>query len=229
MVPPSLLALCVLGFLHPFLAEPSRLQAQYPEVDSARVAREAWRQAAPLVRRGEWAAARDQLRRAFEAWPAQQYYISVYASLSARLSDTAQTIRALAHLADLGLSLDVTADSDFALVRDAPALQPVIRRLATNAAPFQKSTLAAVVAQDDFFPEGMSHDSARGVWYVGSVRHRKVTRITHCGSAGLHRHRGLVRKDIWHAQRRGRLRDGQVGVAMRHLQHADRAKQQRRR
>ena len=183
MVPPSLLALCVLGFLHPSLAESSRLQAQYPEVDSARVAREAWRQAAPLVRRGEWAAARDQVRRAFEAWPAQQYYISVYASLSARLSDTAQTIRALAHLADLGLSLDVTADSDFALVRDVPALQPVIRRLAANAAPFQKSTVAAVLAQDDFFPEGMSHDSARGVWYVGSVRHRKVTRITHGGSA----------------------------------------------
>jgi sugar lactone lactonase YvrE len=171
-------ALLVLGLLY---AAP--LQAQYPEVDSARVAREAWRQAAPLVRRKEWSAARDQVRRAFEAWPAQPFYVSAYAALSARLFDTAQTVRALTQLADFGLTLDVGTDSAFALVRDAPALRPVIRRLAANAASFQNSTVAAALAQDDFFPEGMSHDSARGVWYVGSVRHRKVTRITRGGSA----------------------------------------------
>jgi len=173
-----LLKLVILGLV---LAVPAR--AQYPPADSARVARDAWRQAVPLVRRHEWAPAREHARRAFEAWPAQPFYVTAYASLSARLSDTAQTLRALTHLADLGLGLDVAADSDFVQVRDAPALREVIRRLTANAAPMPKSTVAATLGEADFFPEGMSHDSARGVWYLGSIRHRKVARITHGGTA----------------------------------------------
>jgi sugar lactone lactonase YvrE len=182
-MPRSLLLLCVLGAVQPTLAKAARLEAQYPEVDSARVARDALRQAAPLARQKEWAAARDQARRAFAAWPRQPYYVTVYASLSARLADTAETLRALTYLADLGLSLDVASDSDFVLVRDAPALRPLLRRLAANAAPSAKSSVAATLAQDDFYPEGMSHDSAHGVWYVASVRHRKVTRVTRSGAA----------------------------------------------
>lgn len=182
-MPRRLFALCILAFLHPPFAEASLFQVQYPEIDSARVAREAWRQAAPLVRRKEWAAARDLARRAFEAWPQQPYYATVYASLSARLSDTAQTVRALTHVADLGFSLDVAADSDFVKVREAPVLRPVIRRLAANAEPWSKSSVAATLEQADFFPKGMSHDSARGVWYVGSIRHRKVTRVAKDGTA----------------------------------------------
>ena len=173
-----LLILVLLGLA---LAVPVR--AQYPAADSARVARDAWRQATPLVRRREWAPAREHARRAFEAWPAQPFYVTAYASLSARLSDTAQTLRALTHLADLGLGLDVAADSDFVLVRDAPALRGVIRRLSANAAPMPKSTVAATLGEADFFPEGMSHDSARGVWYLGSIRHRKVARITRGGTS----------------------------------------------
>jgi sugar lactone lactonase YvrE len=175
-MPPFKLVLLGLAF-----AGPAR--AQYPAADSARVARDAWRQAAPLVRRHEWAPAREHARRAFAAWPAQPFYVTAYASLSARLSDTTQTLRALTHLADLGLGLDVAADSDFVLVRDAPALRGVIHRLTANAAPMPKSTVAATLAEADFFPEGMSHDSARGVWYLGSIRHRKVARITHGGTS----------------------------------------------
>lgn len=163
------------------LAVPAR--AQYPAIDSARVARDAWRQAVPLVRRQEWAPAREHVRRAFEAWPAQPFYVTAYASLSARLRDTGQTLRALTHLADLGLALDIAADSDFALVRDAPALRGVIRRLAANAAALPKSTVAATLAEADFFPEGLSHDSTSGVWYLGSIRHRKVTRVTAGGAS----------------------------------------------
>jgi len=179
----SLLLSCTVGLLTPCLAPSSRLAAQYPALDSATAARDAWRLAVPLVRRKEWSAARDQVRRAVAAWPQQQFYIGAYASLSARLSDTAETIRALTQLADLGLSLDVAADSDFALVRDAPALRPVLHRLAANAAPAQRSTVAATLPQDDFYPEGISHDPARGVWYLASVRHRKVTRLTRNGVA----------------------------------------------
>jgi len=164
----ALVALC--------LVTPSALAAQ-AEVDSAGVARDAWRQAVPLFRRQEYAAARDLVRRAYQAWPGQPVYVAGYAALSARLLDTAATLEALGLLADLGLSTDLAGSADFAALRDAPALRPVAKRLAVNAAPLAQSTVAVSLTEADFFPEGMSHDPKSGAWYVGSIRHRKVTRI----------------------------------------------------
>ena len=161
----------------------ARARAQEPAADSARVAREAYRQAIPFYRRGEWAAARERLRRASTAWPAQPAYLTAYAAVSARLLDTAETVRALALLADYGLAADLAADSDFAALREAPALQPVRARFAANLAPLPSSSVAATLAEPDFWPEGISHDPGAGVWYLASVRHRKVTRVARDGSA----------------------------------------------
>jgi sugar lactone lactonase YvrE len=141
------------------------------------VAREAWRQAVPLSRAGDLAGARALVRRAFLAWPGQQVYIYGYAALSARLRDTAETVRALTLLADLGLSRDLAADSSFAALRQLPELQKLARRLEANTAPLARSRVAATLAQADFWPEGISHDPGRGVWYLASVRHRKVARV----------------------------------------------------
>ena len=99
----------------------TRLGAQ-AEVDSARVAREAWRQAAPLIRRQDWAGARAVVRRAFAAWPGQPVYANAHAALSARVRDTAETARALGHLADLGLTVDIAKDE----ARDRQRLECVV-------------------------------------------------------------------------------------------------------
>lgn len=152
------------------------------EADSARVAREAWRLAGPLIRRGTWAEARTMVRRAFEAWPGQAAYANAYAALSARVQDTAETLRALSRLAEMGLSVDLTTQDDFASLRDAPSLRAVTRRLAANAEPLVRGVLKVTLPEADFFPEGMSHDPVAEVWYVGSVRHRKVSRIRRDGT-----------------------------------------------
>lgn len=170
----ALLAFC--------LAFPPLLSAQ-AEADSARVAREAWRQAAPLFRRQEYAAARELVRRAYLAWPSQPAYVAGYAAASARVLDTAATLEALTLLADLGLSVDLTGRADFAGLRDAPALREVARRLAANASPMAESAVAVTLTEPDFFPEGISHDPRSGAWYLGSIRHRKVTRILPGGAA----------------------------------------------
>src|SRR5688500_9846996 len=81
----ALLALC--------LVFPAVLSAQ-AEADSARVAREAWRQAVPLFRRQEYAAARELVRRAYLAWPSQPVYVAGYAAVAARVLDTAATLDA---------------------------------------------------------------------------------------------------------------------------------------
>lgn len=160
----------------------SRLPAQ-AETDSAKVARDAWRQASPLIRRGAWAEARTIVRRAFEAWPGQAAYASAYAALSARVQDTSETARALGRLADMGLSVDLAAREEYAAVKDAPALRAVARRLLANAEPVARGTTAVTLPEADFFPEGMSHDPGTEVWYVGSVRHRKISRIRQNGTS----------------------------------------------
>jgi len=174
----------LLGTLGIVLAGSSPLIAQYPENDSARTAREAYRQAIPLLRKHDSAAARALVRRAFLAWPVQPFYAIGYASLSALAADTAETIRALDWLARLGLTHDLAADQDFAALRDAPSLRKVARRLAANAAPLARSAVAASLpaSESEFFPEGLSHDSIEGVWYIASVRHRKVARVARDGS-----------------------------------------------
>jgi len=173
------LRIALIGFC---LAFPPLLSAQ-AEMDSARVAREAWRQAAPLFRRQEYAAARELVRRAYLAWPSQPAYVAGYAAASARVLDTAATLEALTLLADLGLSVDLAGRADFAGLRDAPALREVARRLAANAAPMAESAVAVTLTEPDFFPEGISHDPRSGAWYLGSIRRRKVTRILPGGAA----------------------------------------------
>lgn len=158
------------------------LQAQ-AETDSARVAREAWRQAVPLIRRSDWAAARAIVRRAFEAWPGQLAYATTYAALSARVQDTAETLRALGRVADMGASIDLATREEFAALRDAPALRAVSRRLAANAEPIHGGKVAVTLPEPDFYPEGISHDPAAEAWYLGSIRHRKVVRVRRDGSS----------------------------------------------
>jgi sugar lactone lactonase YvrE len=108
--------------------------------------------------------------------------VTGYAALSARVFDTAATREALTLLADQGLTADLTGE-DFAGVRGAAVLAEVSARLSANGAPLARSSVAAQLEETDFYPEGLSHDPASGAWYVGSIRHRKVTRILPGGSA----------------------------------------------
>jgi hypothetical protein len=151
--------------------------AAQAEVDSARAAREAWRQAGGLLRRQDIAGAREQLRRAHLAWPGQPFYGIRYAAVSARLLDTAATATVLGLLADQGVALDIAADSDFAGLRDVAVIRTLGRRLAANGAPLANSRVAVTLTEPDFFPEGVSHDPRTGAWYLGSIRRRKVTRV----------------------------------------------------
>ncbi len=150
-------------------------------LDSARVARAAWRQGSAAARRGDLTQAQEHLRRAMEAWPAQAAYVLGYATIAARRLDTAEAAGALALLADLGGGNDLGA-SEFAGVRDAPSVRPSAQRLAANLRPLARGRVAFEVDEPDFWPEGLSHDPRDRAWYLGSVRHRKILRIRSDGS-----------------------------------------------
>jgi hypothetical protein len=146
-------------------------------LDSARVAREAWRDGSLAARRGELATARAHLRRAMEAWPAQPAYALGYAALAARSLDTAGVVEALQLLADLGGGNDLSTSVDLAPFRDTPTVRPAAARIAANARPITGSRVAFEVEERDFWPEGLAHDPRTGAWYLGSVRHGKIIRV----------------------------------------------------
>ena len=62
----------------------------------------------------------------------------------------------------------------------------------------------------------------------GPVELEPARRVAELARARLHRARGLVGEDHRHALGARRARDRQVGVVVDHLQHADRAQQERR-
>ena len=154
-------------------------------LDSARVAREAWREGSLAARRGELAIARAHLRRAMEAWPAQPAYALGFATIAARSLDTAGVVEALQLLADLGGGNDLSTSVDLAPLRDAPAVRPVASRIAANARPVAGSRVAFTVQEADFWPEGLAHDPKTGAWFLGSVRHGKIIRVRPGGATDV--------------------------------------------
>jgi hypothetical protein len=154
-------------------------------LDSARVAREAWRDGSLAARRGELLLARAHLRRAMEAWPAQPAYALGYATIAARSLDTAGVAEALQLLADLGGGNDLSTSVDLAPLRDAPAVRPAAARIAANARPIAGSRVAFEVEERDFWPEGLAHDPKTGAWYLGSVRHGKIIRVVPGGATDV--------------------------------------------
>lgn len=151
-------------------------------LDSARVARTAWRAAMQAYRHDSFPVARAHAARARAAWPMQAAYVYGLAALSARSGDAVEAARWLGAYADLGLGADIATDDDFAPVRSRPELHAAATRAAANLQPRARSQVAFRIADAGLFPEGIS--CARdGNCYVASVHRRKVVRIGKGGAA----------------------------------------------
>lgn len=148
----------------------------------AAVARAKFREAVTAERAGDLARARDLIADAHRAWPTQVAYLVAAADLSARLADSAGTVRWLGVLADLGAGLDVERRPVFAALKSAPGMAGVSRRLAANIAPLIRSDSVAGIPDPEFFPEGMDYDPGSRSWFVASIRRRTIARIGPDGS-----------------------------------------------
>jgi hypothetical protein len=99
------------------------------------------------------------------------------ASALALTGDTAGALQALRHFAKLGYAADVVADSDFATLRQRPTFLEVAALVGKNHHPVVRSHVAFTLPQPDLLTEGIAYDPAQRVFYVGSVRHRKILRV----------------------------------------------------
>jgi hypothetical protein len=125
----------------------------------------------------------SQRERAYEAWPGQWVYAYGLASLAAAARDTAQVVRGLAALADLGAGPELERDTTLARYATAAVVAPVWARIEANRSPLVKSRALSTRLPDDFYPEGVSHDPRTGRFYVASIRHRSIAVVEPDGSA----------------------------------------------
>ena len=150
-------------------------------VDSANVARAAWARATSALQRDDSMAARREVARATNSWPTQPTYLWARAVLAANGRDTASTLDALRHYADLGLGRDVHSGT-FEWLRDARAFAGVLAAHDSNIAPRARSRVVATLPDSTFWPEGMDFDPRTKRYYVASVRHRTIAEIRPDGS-----------------------------------------------
>jgi sugar lactone lactonase YvrE len=146
-------------------------------VDSAAVARAAWRRVNALVEAGDLATARREVERAARAWPVQPTYLWGRAVVAAWQGDTIGVRDALGAYAALGLGRDVSAHPVLGPFAKLPMMAEVIARHDANRAPMTGSEPVAMISDTTFWPEGMDADPRTGRYWVASIRRRTVAEL----------------------------------------------------
>jgi streptogramin lyase len=164
-----------------------------PEVDSAAVARGAWRRGQIAMRSRDYATANTELAHAAAAWPTQPAYVWGHAIAAAAADDHAAARRALTDYADFGLGNDIASDSVLAKYAGLASFRSVVAELEHNRAPMVKSRVVATIPDSTLWPEGMDFDRRGRTWYVASVRHRTIVAMKEGGES----------RELWPAETPG--------------------------
>lgn len=165
-------------------------------VDSANVARAAWRRANVAMQAGDIATARAAVDRAAQAWPTQEAYVWGRAALAARAGDTLALGSALTAYADLGLGRDLATEPSTASFAALAPFAPIRERHRANLAPLANSRMLATLPDSTFWPEGVDHDPSTGAYYVGSVRHRTIAEWRPGAGSAAPRTRELISRGM---------------------------------
>jgi len=124
----------------------------------------------------------EHAREAQALRPAHGGVTYALASAYALTGDTAGALATLRHFAALGYSADLAADSDFVRLRSTDAYAELSRRLERNAEPLVASRIGFELPERDLLIEGIAHDARDDVFYVGSVHHSTIFRVTRAGA-----------------------------------------------
>jgi sugar lactone lactonase YvrE len=113
-------------------------------------------------------------RRLVELAPRSVGALYNLACAEALLGHAPEAAALLERLAGMGLAPDAAGDADFERVKALPALQQAFGRLAANREPVQRSEVAFTIPEKGLIPEGVAHDAVTGIFFVSSIRQRKV-------------------------------------------------------
>ena len=161
-----------------------RLLAGQVLPDAADSARVAGRRANEAFSRGDLNTARTELQYAARVWPQQPAYVWSSAVVSALLHDTAGVRSALTTYARFDLGKDLTKDSRFA--EFSTAMPALFKKLNTNFEPLDNSRIVRTWSDSTLYPEGIDYDAKTQTYFVASVRHGTLMRVTKFGVFDMH-------------------------------------------
>jgi len=122
-----------------------------------------------------------------EAYGLRPHTPTVIYNLACGYSLTGQAdsaLKYLGHLADLGMDMGADRDPDFDSLKNSPRYQEIMARFAVLKNPVNKSTVAFTVPEKDLIPEGIAYDPVKKIFYLGSIRKRKIITINMAGQVG---------------------------------------------
>jgi hypothetical protein len=136
------------------------------------------RQAAEAYAAGDYAAAASRYREVLQVTPSLPGALSGLGRSLAQLGQTAEALDWLSRAADTGAGTDAAAlQKAFGAASDRGEVHALLSRFRGNLTPVIRSTLAFRLAERDLLPESVAHDPQDGVWYVGSMRKRKIVGV----------------------------------------------------
>ena len=165
--------LACLGLLHAGLAA--------AQADPVLASRGEYQIAVKAYEAHDYPAFLQHAKRAQELRPSHGGVTYALASAYALTGDDAKAVETLRRFAALGYFADIAADSDLARLRELPAFAEVGRHLESNRKPVVRSTVAFTLAERDLLTEGIAYDPRSKAFFVGSVHHRKIVRISSDG------------------------------------------------
>jgi len=173
------LTLSFLAVTAALLCSPGAARGQ----DELKQARAHLQQAAAAYRAKDYPAYLDNLKRALALRPDHPTIIYNLAGANALAGNKQEALSLLARLASMGVVYPAEKDEDFNSIKETEEFKAVLRRLEANRSHVGRSAVAFTLAEKGLITEGIAYDPADGVFYVSSVRRRKIIRVGRDGAA----------------------------------------------
>lgn len=99
----------------------------------------------------------------------------------ARLGEPARAMALLKECVELDEGFNPSRAKTFDSLKNNPEFQKLQKRVQSLYPPVHKAQVAFTLRQSELFPEGLTVDVSRRVFYMGSMYRKKIVRITEAG------------------------------------------------
>ena len=139
---------------------------------------------AQQVSPAEAARVRSQIRAVEEILPRtpeRGAALFLLAQLYSRIGELRKTLALLEECVGLDQGFDPGAAPRFRALKDNPRFRELVEKVRVNYRPVSHAQVSFTVAESDLFPEGISVDTEKRVFYMGSMHRKKIVKITASG------------------------------------------------
>lgn len=165
----------------------------------------AWQNSTASVQAPDAAArARAEIQRIEDALPRildRGAALYLLAERYARLGEFPRALSLLKECISQDEGFDPTDSPAFQPLKAYPEFRELAEQVRRRYPPAHRARVAFTVPEKDLFPEGLAVDSDRRVFYMGSMRHKKIVMITWAGAVS-----DFVRPDLYNLMEMGGIK-----------------------